>query len=73
MSYFFEGWLLAAYILVALIITAKAAYKNEHPITRSVCFVGFFIYLYFLIDLTQFPIYVSPSMAEELGGISLTA
>ena len=68
MSYFFEGWLLAAYIIIALIITARAVYKNEHPITRSICFVGFFIYLYFLIDLTQFPIYVSPSMAEELSG-----
>ena len=67
MSYFFEGWLLAAYIIIALIITAKATYKNEHPITRSICFAGFFIYLYFLIDLTQFPIYVSPSMADELG------
>lgn len=68
MSYFFEGWLLAAYIIIAIIITAKAAYKNEHPIARGICFAGFFIYLYFLIDLTQFPIYVSPSMAEELGG-----
>ena len=69
MSYFFEGKLLIAYIIICIgitIIVLKAA--KQYKYIRLICLLAFFIYLYCLIDITQFPIYMSPSMEETLGG-----
>lgn len=69
MSYFFEGKLLIAYIIICIgIITIVLKNTKQYKYIRLICLLVFFTYLYYLIDITQFPIYMSPSMEEELGG-----
>ena len=77
MAYFFEGKLLLAYVLIYAGISALLGIrrKKEERLIYAVFSMLFGIYLYFLIRITQFPIYQTPGMEEALGGnlwISIT-
>ena len=70
MTYFFEGKILAGYILIYacfLILYGIRRKKTELPL-YALWGVLFGIYLYFAIRITQFPIMQTPGMAEALGG-----
>ena len=70
MAYFFEGKILAFYIVIFaafLLIYGIGRRKTELPV-YIVTGVIFGIYLYFLIRITQFPVMRTPGMEEALGG-----
>lgn len=70
MAYFFEGKILAFYIVIFaafLLIYGIGRRKAELPV-YIVTGVIFGIYLYFLIRITQFPVMRTPGMEEALGG-----
>lgn len=70
MAYFFEGKILAFYIVIFaafLLIYRIGRRKAELPV-YIVTGVIFGIYLYFLIRITQFPVMRTPGMEEALGG-----
>lgn len=70
MAYFFSGKILFFYIMICAVITILFTIKREkkHRIIHVVLNMIFFIYLYFIIDITQFPIYITEGMREALSG-----
>jgi glycopeptide antibiotics resistance protein len=71
MAYSFRGTLLLIYIIfciVAIFAYVKYSKKENKILLTTICAL-FCVYLYFLIDMTQFPIYTSPGMKEHLGGL----
>lgn len=70
MSYFFSGRILFCYIITcaAIIILLTLKREGKDRILYAVLSLIFFTYLYFLIDITQFPIYITQGMKEALGG-----
>ena len=70
MTYFFEGKILAGYILIyaCFLILYGIRRKKTELLLYALCGVLFGIYLYFVIRITQFPIMQTPGMEEALGG-----
>ncbi len=69
MLIYFEGKILAAYIFACLICTVFVIKRTKHEYRYLKCLflIIFFIYLYFVIRITQFPILQTENMQEVLG------
>ena len=70
MTYFFEGKILAGYVVIyaALILLYGIRRKKTELPLYAAAGILFGIYLYFVIRITQFPIMQSDGMEEALGG-----
>lgn len=70
MAIFFEGKILILYIILCSIVTIMLIYKTEkqYRLMKLIILLFFYIYLYCLINITQFPIFTSDGMEECFGG-----
>ena len=70
MTYFFDGKILAGYVVIyaALILLYGIRRKKTELPLYAAAGILFGIYLYFVIRITQFPIMQSDGMEEALGG-----
>ncbi|MGM0865408.1 MAG: VanZ family protein [Bacillota bacterium] len=68
MAYFFSGWILYSYIALFFVLAALLKFKFKKDYTYLLFFSIMYIYLYNIINLTQFPIYVDEFQKEVLGG-----
>ena len=69
-TYFFSGKILVVYIVICIIcsIFYLRKTKSEFRNLEVLFIVVFFVYLYFAIKITQFPIFQTENMKELLGG-----
>ena len=69
-TYFFSGKILVVYIVICIIcsIFYLRKTKSEFRNLEVLFIVVFFVYLYFVIKITQFPIFQTENMKEVLGG-----
>lgn len=68
MVYFFNGTLLYIYIFLYVVLCLLFKFIGKKTITYIGFFTLFYIYLYFVIDKTQFPIYIDDTQREVMGG-----
>ena len=68
-SIYFEGEILAVYIFICFICTVFwiKRTRSEYRCVKCLLIIIFFIYLYFVIKLTQFPILQTENMEAVLG------
>ena len=68
-TYFFSGKILVVYIVICIIcsIFYLRKTKSEFRNLEVLFIVVFFVYLYFAIKITQFPIFQTENMKEVLG------
>lgn len=69
MLIYFEGKILAVYIFICFICTVfwVRRTRSEYRYLKCLFIVVFFIYLYFVIQVTQFPILQTENMQGVLG------
>lgn len=68
MVYFFNGTLIYIYIFLYVVLCLLFKFIGKKTITYIGFFTLFYIYLYFVIDKTQFPIYIDDTQREVMGG-----
>lgn len=68
MVIFFQGWILYSFIILYLLIVFLLKFKFKKSYTYILFFSIMYIYLYHLINITQFPIFIDDYQREAFGG-----
>lgn len=68
MVIFFSGWILYSFIILYLLIIFLLKFRFKKSYTYILFFSIMYVYLYHLINITQFPIYIDDFQREVLGG-----
>ena len=68
MAYYFSGWILYSYIIIFLILGSLLKLKFKKSYAYLLFFSIMYVYLYKVIDLTQFPIYADEFQRSTFGG-----
>ncbi|MEI3611087.1 VanZ family protein [Pseudogracilibacillus sp. SO30301A] len=68
MVIFFSGIFLYIFLVIYAIFIIYFRYFKQRNVAYLLFFTIFYIYIYYLIDLTQFPIYIDDEQREMFGG-----